>query len=44
MPKVKRDSNPKNDYSDGRSSGLRYVAKKLGISWTELMRKLGVKK
>lgn len=38
--KVKRDSDPKNDWSDGRSSGIRYVAKKLGLRWSELMEQL----
>lgn len=40
MGKVKRDTNPTNDYSDGRSAGLRYVAKKLGIRVTDLLKKL----
>lgn len=40
MPRVKQDTNPLNDWSDGRSSGLRWVAKKLGVPITKLLKKL----
>lgn len=40
MTKVKRDSDPKNDYSDGRYSGIKYVAKRLGVPVKALLRLL----
>ncbi len=40
MSKVKRDSNPKNDFSDGRYSGIKFVAKRLGIKVSELIKRL----
>jgi hypothetical protein len=40
MGKTKRDSDPTNDYSDGRSAGLRYVARRMGVKVSDLIKKL----
>lgn len=40
MAKIKIDSDPSNDYSDGRNGGLRWVARKMGISFKELLKRL----
>lgn len=35
---VKRDRDPKNDWSDGRSSGIRFIAHRLGLKVSELLK------
>lgn len=37
MGRIKRDSDPKNDFGDGYNSALRRTAKRLGLTWTEFL-------